>query len=451
MNLFDWLNETHNNNSEHEIGLLLAPLSVEHNEESQIMQVPSYFDDENFSAPEPPDIAAEIPDIEHEILTPKLEHGAENISEDHTLETASDPEPEILTPTLEHWADDTENIPEDYTLPEDTALTPAPDYGIYTPEDDTGLTLEPKPDYGTLTTGKHDPDYGIYAPEDDTSLTLETTPEHADTSEDYGTHELPEGYDNETASRNTGFMLNLDEPPPEIWTRINNPTEDDDEEEEQEYEQGMSLQGDAYVLKQSTHGLNFTQRLQRTLQGRKQRAAQRREEEAQHNPHPYRSKALIMCGTMLIALILSWVCLLFLQKGVAGYIERAHTQTQAPEPEQKPEPESEQKPEPVIIPAPAKPKPQEKPAEDTASLLTFDEALTEGNHSYNIGMYSRAVIHFHRALALRDDDIRPYIGLAASYRAKGMFFDAKRILDEARIKFGRNPAIEMEQYYLRRE
>ena len=420
VNLFDWLNETHNNNSEHEIGLLLAPLSTDHSEEDPNTQVPSYFDDEKFSAPEPPDMAAEIPAPEPEILTPTLEHWAddtENIPEDHTPETAPTPEPEILTPTLEHWADDTENIPEDYTLPEDTALTPAPDYGIYTPEDDTGLTLEPTPDYG------------IQAPD--------ITPE------------LPPDYDSETASRSTGFMIDFGEPPPEIWTRINNPTEDDDDEEEQEYEQGMSLQGDAYVLKQSTHGLNFTQRLQRTLQGRKQRAAQRREEEAQHNPHPYKSKALIMCGTMLIALILSWVCLLFLQKGVAGYIERAHTQTQAPEPEQKPEPEK--KPEPVIIPAPAKPKPQEKPAEDTAPLLTFDEALTEGNHSYNIGMYSRAVIHFHRALALRDDDIRPYIGLSASYRAKGMFFDAKRLLDEARIKFGRNPAIEMEQYYLRRE
>ena len=83
--------------------------------------------------------------------------------------------------------------------------------------------------------------------------------------------------------------------------------------------------------------------------------------------------------------------------------------------------------------------------------MTFDEALQEGNHAFNIGMYSRAIANFHKAHAIRENDIRPYIGLAGAYRAKGMFFDAKRLLDEARRKFGRNPTLETEREYLRRE
>ena len=83
--------------------------------------------------------------------------------------------------------------------------------------------------------------------------------------------------------------------------------------------------------------------------------------------------------------------------------------------------------------------------------MTFDEALAEGNSAFRIGMYSRAIANFHKAHAIRENDIRPYIGLAASYRAKGMFFDAKRMLDEARKKFGRDPALEVEMYFLRKE
>lgn len=245
----------------------------------------------------------------------------------------------------------------------------------------------------------------------------------------------------------TGFMLSLDEPPPELWTRINNPTEEDDDEEE--YEQGTSLQDDAYVPKRPRHGTNFTQRLQKTLQGRKERAAKLREdEEEKANHHPYIGKAAIMCGTMLLALVLSWVCLWFMQKGVAAYVERARAEQQ-----QQQEQEQEQNPpEPLIVPiTPKAPSTPPIPTAPVKSLMTFDEALTEANHDYNIGMYSRAVMNFHRALTLRENDIRPYIGLAASYRARGMYFDAKRLLDEARRKFGRNPAIEIEEYYLRRE
>ena len=47
-----------------------------------------------------------------------------------------------------------------------------------------------------------------------------------------------------------------------------------------------------------------------------------------------------------------------------------------------------------------------------------------------------------KALEQRNDDIRPYIGLAESYRAKGIDFEARRILAEAERRFGRNPTIE---------
>ena len=279
-------------------------------------------------------------------------------------------------------------------------------------------------------------------------------------------HQQPKEWQEE----HTGFSLSLDEPPSELWTRINSPTEDDDDDdEEEEYEQGMSLQGAAYIPKQPRHGTNFTQRLQRTLQGRKERAARMREDEEEQTPnHPYIRKAMIMCTVLMATLILSWVCLWFMQDGIAAYLDRARAEQKQEQekqsaiiipvtsvreepllpPVQSVEPEPKE-PEPVIIPI--TPKPQPQPAVKTKSIQTFDEALTEANNAYNIGMYSNAVLNFHRALALRGNDIRPYIGLAASYRAKGMYFDAKRLLDEASTKFGRNPAIDMERYYLRRE
>ena len=83
--------------------------------------------------------------------------------------------------------------------------------------------------------------------------------------------------------------------------------------------------------------------------------------------------------------------------------------------------------------------------------MTFHEVLAEANNAYNIGMFSRAIANFHKAHAIRENDIRPYIGLAASYRAKGLFFDARRMLDEARRKFWHHPTLEVERYFLSKE
>ena len=64
-------------------------------------------------------------------------------------------------------------------------------------------------------------------------------------------------------------------------------------------------------------------------------------------------------------------------------------------------------------------------------------------------MYNRAVINFFRAMSMNSKDIRPYLGLSASYRMKGMYFDSNRILEEARRIFGRSPAVDMGLYFLR--
>ena len=83
--------------------------------------------------------------------------------------------------------------------------------------------------------------------------------------------------------------------------------------------------------------------------------------------------------------------------------------------------------------------------------LTFSDYLNEGNNAYNIGMYNRAVTNFFKAMEINSYDIRPYIGLASSYKMKGMYFDSFRILDEARRKFRRNPTIDMGLILLKKE
>ena len=74
--------------------------------------------------------------------------------------------------------------------------------------------------------------------------------------------------------------------------------------------------------------------------------------------------------------------------------------------------------------------------------LTFEDYLREGNEAFNLGIYNSALKSFFRALELDDNDTRPYIGLAGAYRAKGLFFDSKRILDDAMIIFRKDPTIE---------
>lgn len=298
----------------------------------------------------------------------------------------------------------------------------------------------------------------------------------------------PAQQDHEWQERATGFTLSLDEPPPELWTHIN------DDDPEPDYEPTESLQGAAYV---QIHGRNFTERLHHTLKHRKERAEERAqaEHEADHS-HPYIQKSVILASTLLMALGFSFLALWFIGRETpegmrsralslkeAGKFEeaseiyrRAHrrypnvaefleglseTSEKAGHPQtaktahdeyiKMTSPDTPPKTEPEVI-VPLKP---ESPKPEPVSLilnerpLTFQDYLDEANHAYNIGMYNRAVINFFRAHEINSGDFRPYIGLAASYRMKGMYFDSNRILDEARRKFGRSPALDMETYFLR--
>ena len=300
--------------------------------------------------------------------------------------------------------------------------------------------------------------------------------------------EIPQ--DHEWQERATGFTLSLDEPPPELWTHIN------DDDPEPDYEPTDSLQGAAYV---QIHGRNFTERLHNTLRHRKERAEERAQSENDTDPSsPFRQMAVILCGTLIIALGFACLALWFVGRetpdgmksraeslteagkfdeaaeiyrrahrrypndpeilaGLSdtsqklGHVQTAKTahdeyirltspDTQPPAQETattpKPEPETPSRPAPVSLIL------NEKP-------LTFDECMSEANHAYNIGMYTRALEYFSRAMKLNSRDLRPYIGLSASYRMKGWYVDSMHILDEARRILGRSPALDMETYFLR--
>ncbi|MBQ9419091.1 MAG: hypothetical protein IJU31_01805 [Synergistaceae bacterium] len=118
--------------------------------------------------------------------------------------------------------------------------------------------------------------------------------------------------------------LSLDEPPPELWTRINEYDEDYDDDEI-EYEQGMSLQGAAYVQKRE-HGKNFTERLHYTLKGRKQKAEalRKEEEERKKTRHPYFSRAVIFCTTMLMVIGVAFAALWFVSEWLPEKLRVKH-------------------------------------------------------------------------------------------------------------------------------
>ena len=250
-------------------------------------------------------------------------------------------------------------------------------------------------------------------------------PEKVD-NEDDDLKEIPD--DHEWQERATGFTLSLDEPPPELWTGIN------DDDEELDYEETDSLQGAAYV---QIHGRNFTERLHHTLRHRKERAEERAEAERESAPsHPYVQKSIIFCATLVMTLVLAWSALWFLE-GLSGMSKRVKHEISKVEPAAVVSKDPEPQPKKLVPPI-------EKPP-------TFEDYLNEANHAYNIGMYNRSVIYFFRAHAVNPRDLRPYIGLANAYRMKGMYFDSRRILDEARSKFRRDPNIEMGYIFLREE
>ena len=343
-------------------------------------------------------------------------------------------------------------------------------------------------------------------PEETQPLDAETPPQ--DEAEDFDPEEHSSIL-NEAWHNAASLHINLNEPPPEMWADL-----DSDDDEPNDYEINPSLQGDAYIpVKHGanfTQRLHATLQSRK-----ERAAQQREYEEQNANHHPYLQKALILCGVLLMSLGFAYLGLWFVQRetpdglnerartlyeqgeyeeavmlyqrgyrryphvltfltGIARSAEKAgHLQTAItawneyiaalPKDDEEhrravreelerliPGGEHHEGPAHAVQPA-RRPTPPARATLPEVRPLTFDEALAEGNHAFNIGMFSRAIANFHKAHAIRENDIRPYIGLAGAYRAKGMYFDAKRFIDEAMRKFGRDPALEIEMYFLRRE
>ena len=366
------------------------------------------------------------------------------------------------------------------------------DLNIYTPNETSENQFsgnEAAINFSGIQSESGNEDLSIYTP-NYTSENQVTDSEYEDSpisySDEYAEDD-PIHQDHDWQERATGFTLSLDEPPPELWMHIN------DDDPDPEYEPTDSLQGAAYV---QIHGRNFTERLHHTLKHRKERAEERAQAEGDNNSSkPLMQMAVILCATLVMIFGVACLALWFVGRETpegmkrrgeslleAGNFEEAeevyrrahrryperneflaglseasekagHHQTakaardeyenkisvpeskdKSPKPENPPEIKTPQTSRNII--------PQEKPK-------TFTDYLNEGNYAYNIGMYNRAVINFFRAMSINSRDIRPYLGLSASYRMKGMYFDSNRILEEARRIFGRSPAVDMGLYFLR--
>lgn len=331
---------------------------------------------------------------------------------------------------------------------------------------------------------------------------LESLKNEVDSIAETSTHELDLNRAWHEAS--AGFELSMNEPPPQIWSSQNEP-DDEDNDNDDEYEHIILQQNSSVTLR----GTNFTQRLQNILQGRKKKAAELRRKNSEKNKHshPYIRNAFMFCAVMLLALGLAWAALEYLKTrtpesfnaraselfeqgkydeamnlyqeaynrypkvltfltGIARSAEKAgHTQTaniaweeyRKALPDDKKENSKDREPEKksqtlkinINTGGDKREAKNESREQKKNNVLTFNEYLNEANRLFNIRMYNRALIHFFHALERRSDDIRPYIGIAESYRAKGMYFDAKRILDEARAKFGINPTIEAAKEFLK--
>ena len=241
-------------------------------------------------------------------------------------------------------------------------------------------------------------------------------------------------------------QISYEEPPPETWADSDSDSEIDSELYEH-YEQGIDFQE---YNDRTPHGTNFTRRLQRILHERKERAAEEKlREESHKNSHPYIAKGILLCLSLIIAFMFAVGVLVYLQKRVPNFINTKHDQSESVlESESESEPESKSQPQEKYYIHITQSKADDTHQNNTnqesraATPLTFEDYLHEGNEAFNLGIYNSALKNFFRALELDDNDSRPYIGLAGAYRAKGLYFDSKRILDEAMMIFRKNPTIE---------
>ena len=476
----DWLNNKENNNAG--TGLLLAPINIINTQESG----------ENITRENPADPQDLL--FKHEDITQEEPQIIENYDE----------KPELLfnhedsTQNITRENDENENITDSReTLDSDSQ--------------DITSTL-----YQNLANSleSYDPDQFIAS----SQITHETPPQNSLTLEErekiINSQELPD-IDNMNKAQQeaaTGFQLSLDEPPPELWSNISSDDYNNDDSQEssqlyEQYEQGINFQE---YNNQTPHGKNFTQRLQRILHERKERASEQKKSEPVQNS--YIKKAAIMCASLVITILFAWLVLIYLQKKTPDYLnakalslynsgnfeqaaneyqraykiypniltfltglaissekaghlgtakiswqeyinllpENASSDKELAENELNRLNESEREKieieSPQIQPAP---EPEKIESESIKTQPTFNELMREGTEALNLGIYNNAIINFSQAIELNPKDLRAYIGLAAAYRNKGLYFDAKRIIDEAIKIFGQDPTILTELNFLR--
>ncbi|MBQ7577774.1 MAG: tetratricopeptide repeat protein [Synergistaceae bacterium] len=300
----------------------------------------------------------------------------------------------------------------------------------------------------------------------------------------------------------TGFQLSLDEPPPELWGEINFDDDEDSSILYEQYQQGINFQE---YNNQTPHGTNFTQRLQRILQERRERAAAENEKNSEPIQISYIKRAAVYCTSLVITILIAWLVLIYLQKKTPDYLNNkalalynaGNFQESANEYQRA------YKLYPDVLtflrglalssekagnlqtakisweqyinslpandsadiefaknelsrlnnnnePAQTKPEPEKiTPLPTQKTPPTFSELMREGTESLNLGIYDSAIINFSQAIELNPNEINAYIGLIASYRHKGLYFDAKRIYDDAIKKFGRNPTLLTELQFLK--
>ena len=477
----DWLNNKENNDAG--TGLLLAPINIINTQESG----------ENITRENPADPQDLL--FKHEDITQEEPQIIENYDE----------KPELLfnhedsTQNITRENDENENITDSReTLDSDSQ--------------DITSTL-----YQNLANSleSYDPDQFIAS----SQITHETTPQNSLTPEErekiINSQELPDINNMNKAQQEaaTGFQLSLDEPPPELWSNISSDDYNNDDSQEssqlyEQYEQGINFQE---YNNQTPHGKNFTQRLQRILHERKERASEQKKSEPVQNS--YIKKAAIMCASLVITILFAWLVLIYLQKKTPDYLnakalslynsgnfEQAANEYQRAykiypniltfltglaissekaghlgtakiswqeyinllpenasadkefaknELNRLSEQEEENRAKiesPQITPDP---EPEKIESESIKTQPTFNELMREGTEALNLGIYNNAIINFSQAIELNPKDLRAYIGLAAAYRNKGLYFDAKRIIDEAIKIFGQDPTILTELNFLR--
>ena len=476
----DWLNNKENNDAG--TGLLLAPINIINTQESG----------ENITRENPADPQDLL--FKHEDITQEEPQIIENYDE----------KPELLfnhedsTQNITRENDENENITDSReTLDSDSQ--------------DITSTL-----YQNLANSleSYDPDQFIAS----SQITHETPPQNSLTPEErekiINSQELPDINNMNKAQQEaaTGFQLSLDEPPPELWSNISSDDYNNDDSQEssqlyEQYEQGINFQE---YNNQTPHGKNFTQRLQRILHERKERASEQKKSEPVQNS--YIKKAAIMCASLVITILFAWLVLIYLQKKTPDYLnakalslynsgnfeqaaneyqraykiypniltfltglaissekaghlgtakiswqeyinllpENASADKELAENELNRLNESER--EKIEIESPqitSDPEPEKIESESIKTQPTFNELMREGTEALNLGIYNNAIINFSQAIELNPKDLRAYIGLAAAYRNKGLCFDAKRIIDEAIKKFGQDPTILTELNFLR--